>query len=71
MRVVVGRAQHAINAAFKIIERSAGASAPPRASDPLEGLTVHPEWGTVTGQGGVLKRGCRTYTRGIEGSGVT
>jgi hypothetical protein len=30
--------------------------------DPFGGLTVHPEWGTVTGHGGVLRRGCRTYT---------
>ncbi len=30
--------------------------------DPLEGLTVHPEWGSVTGTPGVLKKGCRTYT---------
>ena len=29
--------------------------------DPLEGLTVHPEWGSVTGHSGVLKRSCRTY----------
>ncbi len=37
---------------------SPGAQSP----DPLAGLTVHPEWGTVTGKGGVLKRGCRKYT---------
>jgi hypothetical protein len=30
--------------------------------DPMEGLTVHPEWGSVTGTGGMLKRGCRKYT---------
>ena len=30
--------------------------------DPLAGLTLHPEWGSVTGQGGVLKRGCRMYS---------
>ncbi len=30
--------------------------------DPFEGLTVHPEWGTVTGHGGVLRPGCHTYT---------
>ena len=39
----------------------ATASAKP-SHDPLDGLTVHPEWGTVTGKGGVLRRGCRTYT---------
>ena len=30
--------------------------------DPLAGLTLHPDWGSVTGKGGVLKRGCRMYT---------
>jgi hypothetical protein len=30
--------------------------------DPLHGLTVHPEWGSITGKGGVLKRGCRMYS---------
>ncbi len=29
--------------------------------DPLAGLAVHPEWGSITGKGGVLKRGCHTY----------
>jgi len=38
----------------------AGAYAKPSA-DPLEGLTVHPEWGSITGQSGVLKRGCHKY----------
>jgi hypothetical protein len=33
-----------------------------RSPDPLAGLTLHPEWGTVTGKSGVLKRGCRKYT---------
>jgi hypothetical protein len=36
--------------------------AAPAAPDPLAGLAVHPEWGKVTGKGGVLKRGCRKYT---------
>jgi hypothetical protein len=30
-------------------------------ADPLDGLPVHPEWGSITGQGGVLKRGCHQY----------
>jgi len=30
-------------------------------ADPLEGLTVHPEWGSITGRPGVLRKGCRTY----------
>jgi hypothetical protein len=38
------------------------AQAAPRSSDPLEGLAVHPEWGSITGQSAVLKRGCRMYT---------
>ena len=29
---------------------------------PLAGLEVHPEWGTITGQDGVLRRGCHKYT---------
>lgn len=29
--------------------------------DPVEGLTVHPEWGSVTGTSGVLRRGCHGY----------
>jgi hypothetical protein len=31
-------------------------------SDPLAGLTLHPEWGTITGTNAVLKRGCHDYT---------
>jgi hypothetical protein len=30
--------------------------------DPLQGLAVHPEWGSITGHGGVLKRGCHVYS---------
>ena len=37
-------------------------SSPAPPPNPLAGLTVHPEWGTVSGKGGVLKRGCHTYT---------
>jgi hypothetical protein len=29
--------------------------------DPLAGLQVHPEWGSITGRSGVLKRGCHKY----------
>jgi hypothetical protein len=36
--------------------------AAPATPDPLAGVAVHPEWGKVTGKGGVLKRGCRKYT---------
>ena len=36
-----------------------GAAAKP---DPLAGLPVHPEWGTITGKSGVLKQGCKKYT---------
>ena len=40
------------------------ASGPVQATppDPLPGLVVHPEWGSITGTDGVLKRGCRRYT---------
>jgi hypothetical protein len=31
-------------------------------SDPLAGLALHPEWGSITGKSGVLKRGCHKYT---------
>ena len=37
------------------------ASAHPAHSDPTTGLTVHPEWGSITGHSGRLKRGCRQY----------
>jgi hypothetical protein len=39
-------------------------SGPVQASraDPLAGLQVHPEWGSITGTSGVLRRGCRKYT---------
>jgi hypothetical protein len=30
--------------------------------DPLDGVPYHPEWGSVTGHPGVLKRGCHKYT---------
>jgi len=30
--------------------------------DPMAGLAVHPEWGSVTGHSGVLRRGCKKYT---------
>jgi len=32
------------------------------APDPLAALALHPEWGSVTGKGGVLRRGCHIYT---------
>jgi len=32
------------------------------ATDPLDSLQLHPEWGSVKGKGGVLRRGCHTYT---------
>ena len=31
-------------------------------SDPLEGVPMHPEWASVLGHAGVLKRGCHSYT---------
>jgi hypothetical protein len=36
-------------------------AAPAPGADPLDGLTVHPEWGSITGKSGVLKRGCHKY----------
>ena len=37
-------------------------AAPAASPNPLAGLEVHPEWGTITGHKGVLKRGCHKYT---------
>jgi hypothetical protein len=31
-------------------------------TDPLAGVPVHPEWGSITGHGGVLRHGCKSYT---------
>src|SRR4051794_41437052 len=30
--------------------------------DPMAGLTVHPEWGSITGHRAVLRRSCKSYT---------
>ena len=41
------------------------ASAPAKTRpDPLAGVPMHPEWGSVTGTPGVLRRGCHSYTFG-------
>ncbi|HEX5086917.1 MAG TPA: hypothetical protein VFV89_03855 [Nocardioides sp.] len=40
---------------------SAPAPTKPR-PDPLAGVPMHPEWGSVTGTPGILRRGCHTYT---------
>jgi hypothetical protein len=34
----------------------------PAPPDPLTGYQLHPEWGSITGTTGVLRRGCRSYT---------
>jgi len=44
------------------VRAAAESASPAPPPNPLAGLTVHPEWGTVTGKGGVLKRGCHKYT---------
>ena len=44
------------------VQAAAAPSSAKTQSDPLAGLTLHPEWGTVTGKSGVLKRGCHKYT---------
>jgi hypothetical protein len=53
-------------AAFGVVAALTLAPAPGPAHaaspDPLAGLTVHPDWGSITGHGGVLKRGCHSYT---------
>jgi hypothetical protein len=58
LRSIVGGA-----AAATALSLTAGAGpAAATRHDPLEGVPYHPEWGSVTGHGGVLKRGCHTYT---------
>jgi len=49
-------------AAATVLSMSGGPAEAVEQSDGLEGLTVHPEWGSVTGHPGVLRRGCKTYT---------
>jgi hypothetical protein len=52
-------------AAISVVSLSGPAPAPAYAShsadDPLAALPYHPEWGTVTGQPAVLRRGCHWY----------
>jgi hypothetical protein len=60
LRRLVGAA--AVAAVLSVAPVAGPVQATPRSSDPLEGLAVHPEWGSITGQGGVLKRGCKMYT---------
>ena len=52
----------AVATALSLAPVTAPVQAAPRSSDPLDGLAVHPEWGSITGQGGVLRRGCKMYT---------
>jgi hypothetical protein len=59
LRIVVGAAAVATALSLGPL---AGPGQAARASDPLDGVAVHPEWGSIAGQGGVLKRGCRTYS---------
>jgi len=44
------------------VEAAPAPSSATPSPNPLAGLDVHPEWGTVTGKNGVLKRGCHKYT---------
>jgi hypothetical protein len=56
-RSIVGAA-----AAATALSLTAGSGpAVARHPDPLEDVPYHPEWGSVTGHPGVLKRGCHTY----------
>ena len=56
----------ALGAAAVALVVSSGVAAPPVVAaerhDPLDGLAMHPEWGSVKGKGGVLRRGCKKYT---------
>lgn len=38
------------------------AAAHARYTDPLASLPEHPEWGSITGVDGKLRKGCRSYT---------
>lgn len=57
-RSVLGAAAVATAA---VLTLSAGPAGAVEKQDPFDGLAVHPEWGTVTGHGGVLRHGCKAY----------
>ena len=58
---MLGSVLGATAAATALTLGPAGTSGAVQRADPLEGLTVHPEWGSITGRPGVLRKGCRTY----------
>ena len=60
LRTALGAA--AVATAVSVASTGGPVQAAPADPDPLDGLTVHPEWGSITGHGGVLRRGCRMYT---------
>jgi hypothetical protein len=62
LRSVRGTATAAAATAAVLTLLPSGPATAVERRDPFEGLTVHPEWGSVTGHGGVLRRGCKTYT---------
>lgn len=59
LRSLLGAA--AVAAAVTLVPPPGAASAAP-ARDQFETLAVHPEWGSITGHDGKLRKGCRTYT---------
>jgi hypothetical protein len=60
----------ALGVAATALTLALGSAMPPAAAspsartrpDPLAGVPMHPEWASVTGTPGVLKRGCHSYT---------
>jgi hypothetical protein len=67
LRSVLGAATLALAALSPAAPAAPGAAVPAPAYErgkpsPVAGLTLHPEWGTVTAKSGVLRRGCHTYT---------
>ena len=61
LRSVLGAAAAATVASLALAGSAGPAAAVERPGDPLEGLALHPEWGSVTGQGGVLRRSCHHH----------
>jgi hypothetical protein len=58
LRSVLGTTVLALVAALGAAPATA---AQPRYTDPLAGLTEHPEWGSITGVDGTLRKGCKPY----------
>jgi hypothetical protein len=60
LRSVVGTAAIALVAALGL--PGPATAVPGRYTDPLASLPEHPEWGSITGVDGKLRRGCHPYS---------